>query len=64
MRPYGVGLGKGGDCSVDGRHWSLRSWHPVPGPIPGVAILVEDRVGDVSVDTPFRAHGLTTMEEL
>lgn len=64
MRPYGGGLGKGGDYSVEGRPWSLRSWHLVPGPIPRVAILMVDGVGDVSVDTHFHAHGLPIMEEL
>lgn len=60
----GGGWGKGGDYSVDGRPWGLRSWHLAPGPIPRVALLVEDRVGDASVDTHFPAHGLPVAEEL
>lgn len=38
---------KGRDRSLNGRHWSLRSWHPVPGLMVRVAKLVEVGVGEV-----------------
>ena len=63
MRPYGGILGKSVDHSVDGRHWSLRCWHPVPGPIPRMAMLLEDGVGDVSEGIHFHGRVLTIMEE-
>ena len=36
---------------------------PIPGPIPRVAVLVEDVVGDVSEGIHFHGHVFTIVEE-